>query len=194
MKKLICIAAILLGGMISANSQEAFDHTFEIGVGGAEFHPTFLSLSDYSWRSPGLTFYAEYRFGITNWFAVGAQLDFKTSGGFDFTSLRDVYDQLRYFQEALKLVAEVKFCPKKTIKPFVGVTFGTGFGQSMRSVDGFLNSLMYCDLGPRVGLQLGKHIRAAVQFSFSPSVDDDGIFRIVNGNYSSMGVNFGWAF
>lgn len=193
MKKLLCITAILCC-CLSLRGQEAFSHTIELGVGGANFNPSFLSSGDLLTRAPGLTMYAEYRFGITNWLAIGAQLDFKTSSDKLWENIVNVANQLRYFQESIKLVAEVKLFPKSAIKPFIGVTVGPGFGQFSGNFKEFFNSLSYCDIGPRVGLQLGKHIRASVNLSLSPGFGDGGFQTILDGNFSSLGVNLGYAF
>lgn len=176
-------------------AQEAFEHVFEVGIGGANFNPSFLTPDTQLVRSPGLTIFGEYRFGIADWFAVGAQLDFKTSNGGVFSQVKKIFSDMRYFQESVKVVAEFKLFPKSTVKPLLGVTLGPGFGQFKGSLDAFFNSLVYMDLGPRVGLQVGDHFRANFVFAISPGVDAQGKFHpILDGNFTSLGINLGWVF
>lgn len=194
MRKLFCVAVILLGGIVGLRAQEAFDHTFEVGFGGTSFNPSFIFNPVELVRSPGLTLYAEYRFGITDWLAVGAQLDFKISRGDAIKQIAmSIFNQLRYYQESIKLLAEVKFCPDRTVKPFIAVNLGPGFGQFRLLTTDPLNTLLYCDLGARAGVQFGDHLRGAFQFSVTPGVKD-GKLSIVDSNFSSIGVTLGWAF
>lgn len=196
MKKIICIAALVLFAL-TARAQEAFSQTVEIGIGGAEFNPSFITNPIDLVRSPGVTFYGEYRFGITNWFAVGAQLDLKASNGNYMDLLKFVngsmYNNLLYYQESLKLLAEFKLFPRKFVKPFFGVAAGVGLGQFKEKLAD-LNSLIYCDLSPRVGVQLGRHARVSAQFSFSPGINEEGALALIHGDFTSLGLNIGWAF
>ena len=197
MKKILCLALVLSAVVFPAGAQSALSSAKEIGIGVAGFNPSIISSASSVQeliRTPGVSLYGEYRFGITNWFAVGAQLDLKVSDGNVLQMAEEIYDQMRYFQEAVRLIAEFKLFPRKTLKPFAGIAIGAGFGQFRELISDPLNTLVYCDIAPRIGLQIGGHFRVSGQFSFTPSLSDEGAFKIVNGNFTSIGMNLGWAF
>lgn len=196
MKKFICVFCVLLA-CFSSRAQGFLNSAKEVGIGIAGFNPRIIASASSVQeliRTPGVALYGEYRIGITNWFAVGAQLDLKVSDGSVLQMAKEVYDQMRYFQESLRLLAEIKILPGKTVRPYAGVAVGAGLGHFKELVSDPLNTLVYCDIAPRLGVQLGNHVRVAAQFSFTPSVSDEGIFKIVNGNFTSVGLNIGWAF
>ncbi|MBR3074344.1 MAG: hypothetical protein IKH11_01120 [Bacteroidales bacterium] len=196
MKKIVCIIFVLLA-CFSSRAQSSFNSVKEIGIGFAGFNPAIIASATSVQeliRTPGVSLYGEYRIGITNWFAVGAQLDLKVSDGSLIQMAKDIYNQMRYFQESLRLLAEIKFLPRKTVRPYVGFAAGIGLGHFKELISDPLNTLVYCDLAPRLGVQFGNHVRVSAQFSFTPSVSDEGVFKIVNGNFTSVGMNIGWAF
>ena len=197
MKRLILLTAILLCFASGARAQGAMCHTFELGVGGVHLNPSFLSGDNLFADSSALTVYAEYRWGITNWLAVGTQMDVKLSSGDLIRNIQElygIYNNLRYYQGGLKVLVEFKLFARHKVKPFVSVLAGPGLGRYKLNLEDPFTSLLSCDLSPRIGLQLGNHFRASAQFSFSPSLSDTGLSTIVNGNFTSLGINLGWAF
>lgn len=197
MKRLILLTAILLCCASGARAQGAMCHTFELGVGGVRINPSLLSGDSLFADSSALSMYAEYRWGITNWLAVGTQMDVKLSSGDLIRNIQElygIYNNLRYYQGGLKVLVEFKLFARHKVKPFVSVLAGPGLGRYKLDLEDPFASLLSCDLSPRIGLQLGHNFRASAQFSFSPSLSDTGLSTIVNGNFTSLGINLGWAF
>lgn len=177
----VFVLAAFLG--ISANAQQRGE--FELGAG---VNNICFSGDGFKHSNWGPSVFAEYRMGFTNGFDIGAQADFKNSVG---NLMMDGGDGGPFVlnQFAIKLVGDYNFKSESSVSAFVGVGIGPCLSFLKSKSASKWDDSSYLNLGPRIGLKCGEHIRvsAFLDYELFPDWDFTVYYRV-------LGLNIGWIF
>lgn len=155
---------------------------FEIGV---NYSPTNLSIVD---DAADMLFktglYAEYRLALSRHFDLGARLDYKLG------PVKGVinYDDPFSHSAALSAVADFNLLPGKVINPFIGLSFGPGFGMHNDTLDHLWYGQFLVFWTARAGIDLFNHLRISADLNVPYF---GGQFPPV---FITANVNIGWIF
>ncbi|MBR4809469.1 MAG: outer membrane beta-barrel protein [Bacteroidales bacterium] len=150
MKRLISVFAFILVAT-AINAQTARDIKVEIGAGYSPFYFTYVD-DGYN-KQFDVAAYAEGRYYLTDHFAVGAKVDFKTGPS---VTKNDGY--LPYLD--VLALAEYNLLPSKAVNPFISLGAGPAVGFKP------YNTPVLLSISPRVGLELFRHLRLSATATF----------------------------
>ena len=189
MKKIIVLLAAMCM-VTAAFAQEKGAHSFEVGVGANTFRILSKDAgSFFKYDKWGEDIYGEYRYGISDHFDIGGQLQYRRSTGiaplrrFDCSA-----DSMKYLQVGLMAVADYNILPSKLINPFVGACAGGGRALEMTNNVKVSGRSCYGVLAPRIGVQIW-HFRLTWEYDFA-YYTDDAFLRHKNAHNLNLGFTF----
>jgi len=146
MKRNIILLAILLTSSITLQAQKK--HLFEIGAGAVLPLSTMFYMGGPSFGGPAINAYGEYRYAIQDHIHLGGQLGYKAySKG---------KTPMHMISAKAHLTANI--LPHRKVNPYAGLGIGYGF---------FTNGSNHFLLVPRIGIQIGKHLRIALEYDMA---------------------------
>lgn len=146
MKRNIILLAILLTSSITLQAQKK--HLFEIGAGAVLPFSTMFHMGGPSFGGPAINAYGEYRYAIQDHIHLGGQLGYKAySKG---------KTPMHMISAKAHLTANI--LPHRKVNPYAGLGIGYGF---------FTNGSKHFLLVPRIGIQIGKHLRIALEYDMA---------------------------
>lgn len=162
MKRNIILLAILLTSSITLQAQKK--HLFEIGAGAVLPFSTMFVIRGPSFGGPAINAYGEYRYSIQDYIHLGGQLGYKAYSKGE--------TPMHMISAKAHLTANI--LPHRKVNPYAGLGIGYGF---------FTNGSKYFLLVPRVGVQIGKHLRIALEYDMA-----------YGDNYVPQSFNVAWTF
>jgi hypothetical protein len=170
MKRSIILLAILLTSSITLQAQKK--HLFEIGAGAVLPFSTMFHMGGPSFGGPAINAYGEYRYAIQDHIHLGGQLGYKAySKG---------KTPMHMISAKAHLTANI--LPHKKVNPYAGLGIGYGF---------FTNGSNHFLLVPRIGIQIGKHLRIALEYDMAYENKSGDYDR---DNYVPQSFNVAWTF
>lgn len=170
MKRSIILLAILLTSSITLQAQKK--HLFEIGAGAVLPLSTMFHMGGPSFGGPAINAYGEYRYAIQDHIHLGGQLGYKAySKG---------KTPMHMISAKAHLTANI--LPHRKVNPYAGLGIGYGF---------FTNGSNHFLLVPRIGIQIGKHLRIALEYDMAYENKYGDYDR---DNYVPQSFNVAWTF
>ena len=170
MKRSIILLAILLTSSITLQAQKK--HLFEIGAGVVFPFSTMFYMGGPSFGGPAINAYGEYRYAIQDHIHLGGQLGYKAySKG---------KTPMHMISAKAHLTANI--LPHRKVNPYAGLGIGYGF---------FTNGSNHFLLVPRIGIQIGKHLRIALEYDMAYENKYGDYDR---DNYVPQSFNVAWTF
>ena len=170
MKRNIILLAILLTSSITLQAQKK--HLFEIGAGAVLPFSTMFYMGGPSFGGPAINAYGEYRYAIQDHIHLGGQLGYKAySKG---------KTPMHMISAKAHLTANI--LPHRKVNPYAGLGIGYGF---------FTNGSNHFLLVPRIGIQIGKHLRIALEYDMAYENKYGDYDR---DNYVPQSFNVAWTF
>lgn len=170
MKRNIILLAILLTSSITLQAQKK--HLFEIGAGAVLPLSTMFYMGGSSFGGPAINAYGEYRYAIQDHIHLGGQLGYKAySKG---------KTPMHMISAKAHLTANI--LPHRKVNPYAGLGIGYGF---------FTNGSNHFLLVPRIGIQIGKHLRIALEYDMAYENKSGDYDR---DNYVPQSFNVAWTF
>ena len=170
MKRNIILLAILLTSSITLQAQKK--HLFEIGAGAVLPFSTMFHMGGPSFGGPAINAYGEYRYAIQDHIHFGGQLGYKAySKG---------KTPMHMISAKAHLTANI--LPHRKVNPYAGLGIGYGF---------FTNGSNHFLLVPRIGIQIGKHLRIALEYDMAYENKSGDYDR---DNYVPQSFNVAWTF
>ncbi len=148
MKKLVLSFFAILAAL-SVQAQEEDAHDFEVGIGTGL---NFIAKENIS-RNPGVMVYGEYRYGLSDHFDIGAQVNYSNAKG-KYDAKDAIFNQVE-----LMLVSDWNILSSGKCRPFIGVGLGGAYGKYAANQVKYNYFLGVVD--PRLGLQFGRHYKVA---------------------------------
>lgn len=170
MKRNIILLAILLTSSITLQGQKK--HLFEIGAGAVLPLSTMFYMGGPSFGGPAINAYGEYRYAIQDHIHLGGQLGYKAySKG---------KTPMHMISAKAHLTANI--LPHRKVNPYAGLGIGYGF---------FTNGSNHFLLVPRIGIQIGKHLRIALEYDMAYENKSGDYDR---DNHVPQSLNVAWTF
>lgn len=170
MKRNIILLAILLTSSITLQAQKK--HLFEIGAGAVLPLSTMFYMGGPSFGGPAINAYGEYRYAIQDHIHLGGQLGYKAySKG---------KTPMHMISAKAHLTANI--LPHRKVNPYAGLGIGYGF---------FTNGSKHFLLVPRIGIQIGKHLRIALEYDMAYENKSGDYDR---DNHVPQSLNVAWTF
>ena len=170
MKRSIILLAILLTSSITLQAQKK--HLFEIGAGVVFPFSTMFYMGGPSFGGPAINAYGEYRYAIQDHIHLGGQLGYKAySKG---------KTPMHMISAKAHLTANI--LPHRKVNPYAGLGIGYGF---------FTNGSNHFLLVPRIGIQIGKHLRIALEYDMAYENKSGDYDR---DNHVPQSLNVAWTF
>lgn len=170
MKRNIILLAILLTSSITLQAQKK--HLFEIGAGAVLPLSTMFYMGGPSFGGPAINAYGEYRYAIQDHIHLGGQLGYKAySKG---------KTPMHMISAKAHLTANI--LPHRKVNPYAGLGIGYGF---------FTNGSKHFLLVPRIGIQIGKHLRIALEYDMAYENKSGDYDR---DNHVPQSFNVAWTF
>lgn len=188
-KRLLAIFAVILTCAQLYSQTTESSHRFEVGAGASAFG--ILGTVGGIGQDFGINVFFEYRYELSDHFDIGAKIDYKYRTG--ETSDPPV-KSFNIHQLGMKLLSDFKICPKRKVCPYIGL--GLGVGDGILAATGNTNDEFIGLLTPRVGIQIKKHLRIAIELDYATTFDDNSIFN--GGGFDSLwsakALNVSWTF
>ena len=146
MKRNIILLAILLTSSITLQAQKK--HLFEIGAGAVLPFSTIFYMGGPSFGGPAINAYGEYRYAIQDHIHLGGQLGYKAYS----------MGKIPMHMISAKAHLTANILPHRKVNPYAGLGIGYGF---------FTNGSNHFLLVPRIGIQIGKHLRIALEYDMA---------------------------
>lgn len=146
MKRNIILLAILLTSSITLQAQKK--HLFEIGAGAVLPLSTMFYMGGPSFGGPAINAYGEYRYAIQDHIHLGGQLGYKAYSK----------EKIPMHMISAKAHLTANILPHRKVNPYAGLGIGYGF---------FTNGSKHFLLVPRIGIQIGKHLRIALEYDMA---------------------------
>ena len=157
MKRNIILLAILLTSSITLQAQKK--HLFEIGAGAVLPLSTMFYMGGPSFGGPAINAYGEYRYAIQDHIHLGGQLGYKAyslGGQLGYKAYSKGKIPMHMISAKAHLTANI--LPHRKVNPYAGLGIGYGF---------FTNGSNHFLLVPRIGIQIGKHLRIALEYDMA---------------------------
>lgn len=188
-KRLLAIFAVIITCAQLYSQTTGSPHRFEAGAGVSAFG--ILGYVGGIGQDFGINVFSEYRYELSNHFDICAKIDYKYRTG---ESCDPPVESFNIHQCGLKLLSDFRICPKGKVCPYIGL--GLGIGDGILVATGKTTNEFIGLLTPRIGVQVMKHLRIAIELDYATTFDDHSLF---NGDgfddlWSAKALNISWTF
>ena len=188
-KRLLAVISVIIICLQTNAQTTESSHRFEVGTGVSAFG--ILGTVGGIGQNLGINVFSEYRYNLSTHFDIGSKIDYKYRTG---ESCDPPVKSYNIHQFVLKLLSDFRICPNRNVCPYVGLGFGIGDGilvSQENTYDEFIGLLT-----PRIGVQVKKHLRIAIELDYATTFDDHSLF---NGSgfdnlWSAKALNISWTF
>ena len=170
MKRNIILLAILLTSSITLQAQKK--QLFGRGAGAVLPLSTMFYMGGPSFGGPAINAYGEYRYAIQDHIHLGGQLGYKAYS----------MGKIPMHMISAKAHLTANILPHRKVNPYAGLGIGYGF---------FTNGSNHFLLVPRIGIQIGKHLRIALEYDMAYENKSGDYDR---DNYVPQSFNVAWTF
>lgn len=180
-----CLATLLCP---QAMAQDADRHHLELGAGPAVYG--VIGWVGGPSHSLGVNVFGEYRYDIAEHFDIGANIGYKFNVGTQKYVEENRSEKTDFHQPELRLVFDYNICPRFKVWPYISVLGGMGVCASKNRVTSVRQNSCYGVVGPRIGVQFGKHCRLSLDLEYALGGRKNGL----DPDLSSKSLNFSWVF